>query len=67
MRLRPRAAWAAREAYMHRTHLPLPLPLPLPQPARPRAPRDPHGSGFDPTSLGLRPDFRLTDFSKLKG
>ncbi len=27
----------------------------------------PNGSGFAPTSLGLRPDFRLTDFSKLKG
>jgi len=24
-------------------------------------------SAFDPTSLGLRADFRLTDFSKLKG
>jgi len=24
-------------------------------------------SRFDPTSLGLRADFRLTDFSKLKG
>jgi hypothetical protein len=25
------------------------------------------GSAFDPTSLGLARDFRLTNFSKLKG
>jgi hypothetical protein len=32
-----------------------------------QASRNPHGSGFDPTSIGLRADFKLTDFSKLKG
>jgi len=38
-----------------------------PAPPPPRPQRDPHGSGFDPASLGLPADFRLTNFSKLKG
>lgn len=38
----------------------------LPRLYRSQSSRDPHGSGFDPASLGLRSDFRLTDFSKVR-